>query len=68
MTNPAPDIERLELLRTVEALQRLAPDLRALLDEPELLEGLALPRYARTELWSDEEELPTTFSDDALEA
>lgn len=68
MTNPVHDIERFELLRAAEALQRLAPDLRTLLDEPELLEGLALPRYARTELWSDEEELPTAFSDDALEA
>ena len=67
MTTPPTDIERLELLRTAEALHRLAPDLRTLLDESELLEGLTLPRYARDDL-EPEEEIESLFADEALEA
>ncbi|RLT25930.1 MAG: hypothetical protein DWI48_07115 [Chloroflexi bacterium] len=64
MTNPDNDIERFELLRTAEALQQLAPELRALIDEPDLLGGLELPQYARAELRPDEAERPTPIRHD----
>jgi hypothetical protein len=67
MTNDS-DLERFELMRTAEMLQLLAPDIRALLDTTDLIEGLLLPRYAQADRETDEQVLPIPIRREAPEA